>query len=452
MSRLRFDASRAVATDFGVAEERLARELDEFDSCRAEIIEAPFFRLPAQQLADYGAVREASEVGRIFKIANTIHDKIDAVVVLGSDSHAAGPVALRDACCDPYHNELTRGGRGSKPRMYFAGNYLDSDSIGALLNRLRGGGYGENAPESRWAMVVIDPCGQTRETSVVLPHFIAALEASLEGGGESSRASNGDYVIPITGKSGPLRSFATDIGCSEIYDLRDDIPASHSIFTAVGLMPAALLGLDCMKLLEGAVAMNEHFISAAPAQNVVLQYVCTNALLAQRCRVVNVWTEALQSVARWYTQLLDEPLGTTVMTTPSDLVRQTRSARSAASDSCCQPGTVVHHWATSAWRMDPLSSEPFRGGLVKSAQVEATEPPASGALPSEPDSRSTATIPQLLAERMGTTRDAVHQSGYPTTCFELPYIDTYTLGQLFQMLMIATAIETRCRKACPSGV
>ncbi|MFG0262589.1 MAG: hypothetical protein ACF788_09390, partial [Novipirellula sp. JB048] len=438
----------------GVADERVTRMLEELDARRDEILEIPFVRLPAQQLEAYVAVREASEVGRVFKIANTIHDKIDAVVVLAADAHAAGPVALMDACCDPYHNELTRAGRGSKPRMYFAGNHLDNDSIATLLHRLRRGGYGETAPERRWALVVIDPCGQTREASVILPHFIDALQASLATGAQPPGESIGDYLLPITVRSGPLRDFAVEAGCAEIYDLREDIEESHSIFTAAGLLPAALLGLDCMKLLEGAVVMNEHFKSAAAADNMVLQYVATNRLLAKRCRVLSVWTEALESVARWYTQLLNEPLGSTVISKPSDLVRQTALPPCSVSSDRGDRGdrgesrSVVHHWATSAWRMDPLSCAPIASEPTPAEPASAeTRPAIRGG-----ESDSSLTIAQRLGELVGAAHDAVHRAGYPTTRFELPHIDTFTLGQLFQMLMIANAIETRCRKAGSSGV
>ncbi len=94
--------------------------------------------------------------------------------------------------------------------------------------------------------------------------------------------------------------------------------------SSVGLMPAAMLGLDCIKLLEGAVAMNEHFKTAPFEENVVLQYVAVNHLLAQHrdktIRVMSVWSKALESVGLWYDQLLAESngkegLGVTPLTT-----------------------------------------------------------------------------------------------------------------------------------------
>ena len=97
--------------------------------------ETSFLQLPWQQHNAYQQHRKESELGRIFGIANSIHDDIDAVVVLGSESLTLAARALMQACCDPYHNELSRADRGSKPRMYFCDHTYDSDAISTLINR-----------------------------------------------------------------------------------------------------------------------------------------------------------------------------------------------------------------------------------------------------------------------------------------------------------------------------
>ena len=66
-------------------------------------------------------------------MANGIHHEIDAVAVLGIGGSYMGARALMEACCDPYHNELTRAERGSKPRMYFEGNNVDNDARNAFF-------------------------------------------------------------------------------------------------------------------------------------------------------------------------------------------------------------------------------------------------------------------------------------------------------------------------------
>ena len=44
-----------------------------------------------------------------------------------------------------------------------------------------------------------------------------------------------------------------------MFDVPDGVGGRFSVLSAVGLLPAALMGLDVVQLLEGAAAMNEHF-------------------------------------------------------------------------------------------------------------------------------------------------------------------------------------------------
>ena len=77
---------------------------------------------------------------------------------------------------------------------------------------------------------------------------------------------------PLTEHRRKLIIFGGLIGAALFYGDAVLTPAI-SVLSAVGLLPAALMGLDVVKLLEGAVAMNEHFRTAPPQENIVLQFV-----------------------------------------------------------------------------------------------------------------------------------------------------------------------------------
>ncbi len=454
MSLLRFDPSGSIDSDFGVRQDQIDALAGDLNSLRTEMVEtdrrqydsgdvpavkdpldARFFWLPEEQLADYEKDREKSELGRIFKVANGLHNEIDAVAVLGIGGSYMGARAMMDACCDPYHNELTRAARGSKPRMYFEGNNVDNDASAALLSRLSAGGYGESAAEKRFAIVVISKSGGTMETAVAFRQFLAQLESSL---GDAAQDRLGSLVIPVTGTSGKLHELATAIGCDEIFSVPDGVGGRFSVLSSVGLMPAAMLGLDCMKLLDGAVAMNEHFKNADYSDNVVLQYVAVNHLLARErgksIRVMSVWSKALESVGMWYDQLLAESngkegLGVTPLTTVNtrDLHSRHQQHQQGASDK------VFNNVIVESYRSDPLvvgSSDRNQDTLNDIAEK---------------------TLPQIMDAAIRGTNDALHADGRPTTDIILPSLDTHTLGQLFQMLMIATVIEGRLLGINPYG-
>src|SRR6056297_2525379 len=373
MSLLRFDPSGSINDDYGITQSQIDGLKSELEDLRTEMVEtdqhqyesgevpaakqpldARFFWLPEEQLAAYEKDRESSELGRIFSVANGMHDEIDAVVVLGIGSSYMGARAMMDACCDPYHNELSRGARGSKPRMYFEGNNVDNDASAALLNRLAAGGYGDSPAEKRYALVVISKSGGTMETAVAFRQFLSALECSLPDDDEL-----GKRVVPVTGESGKLYDLSKEIGCGEIFTVPEGVGGRFSVLSPVGLMPAAFLGLDCIQLLQGAVAMNEHFKSVPVQENVVLQYVAVNHLLSQHrdksIRVLSVWSKALEAVGLWYDQLLAESngkagLGVTPLTTVNtrDLHSRHQQHQEGAADK------VFNNVIVESNRTDPL--------------------------------------------------------------------------------------------------
>lgn len=454
MSLLRFDASGSIHPEFGITQEQLDELTPQLEALRSEMVEtdrqqydsgeiprekdpldARFFWLPEEQLAAYERDREQSELGRIFKVANGMHDEIDAVAVLGIGGSYMGARAMMDACCDPFHNELSRGSRGSKPRVYFEGNNVDNDASSALLSRLAAGGYGETAAENRWAIVVISKSGGTMETAVAFRQFLAALECSLGADAEKWLSR---LVVPVTGESGKLHDLATELGCSEIFNVPDGVGGRFSVLSAVGLMPAAFLGLDCMQLLEGAVAMNEHFKTAPVSENVVLQYVAVNHLLhvhrQKTIRVMSVWSKALESVGLWYDQLLAESngkdgLGVTPLTTVNtrDLHSRHQQHQQGRNDK------VFNNIIVENYRSDHL-------GVGNSDRNQDTL-----------NDIADKNLPEIMSAAIKGTNDALHEDGRPTTNLILPSINTHTLGQLFQMLMIATVIEGRLLGVNPYG-
>lgn len=454
MKPLRFDPSGAINPEFGITDEQLRafyprlvelrRELIEVD--RAEFtsghvpeakrpLDARFYWLPQELLDGYTLYREASELGRIFKVANTLVDDIDAVVVLGIGGSYMAARAMMEACCHPYHNELSRAGRGSKPRMYFEGNNVDNDASQALLGRLAAGGYNDTPPERRHALVVISKSGQTLETAVATRQFIAALKASL---GDKADKWLPKLVIPVTGEGGKLRDLASAIGCEDVFNVPDGVGGRFSVLSSVGLLPAAFLGLDCMRLLEGAVAMNRHFETAPPEENVVMRYVAVNHLLAEHrgktTRVLSLWSKELEAVGLWYDQLLAESngkdgKGVTPLTTVNtrDLHSRHQQHQQGRNDK------VFNNLIVESCRTDPLpvgSSDWDQDGLNEIADKDLTD---------------------IMAAAIKGTNEALHADQRPTTDIILPTIDTHVLGQLFQMLMIATVIEGKLLGVNPYG-
>ncbi len=454
MISLRFNPQGSFHPEYGITPDDVSSMEPTLNDLRLELIEtdkllyesgdpppekqpldARFLWLPEETLDGYAKNREQSELGRIFKVANSIHDEIDAVAVLGIGGSYMGARAMMEACCDPYHNELSRGARGSKPRMYFEGNNVDNDASSSLLQRLSMGGNGDTLAEKRHAIVVISKSGGTMETAVAFRHFLAALEASLE---PQDRSLLKRLVIPVTGSSGKLYDLSQSIGCDEVFNVPDGVGGRFSVLSSVGVLPAALLGLDCIRLLEGACAMNEHFKTAPLEDNIVMQYVSVNHLLAKHrsksIRVMSVWTKALESFGLWHDQLLAESngkngVGVTPLTTVNtrDLHSRHQQHQQGANDK------VFNNLIVENYRHDAMPigrSDRNQDGLNDIADK---------------------TLPDIMKAAIQGTNDALHADGRPTTDLIIPELDTFALGQLFQMMMIATVIEGRLLQINPYG-
>jgi len=447
-----YDPSGIFLDDTGVSPADLQALAPRLESARTEVLDedlrllaegvvpkekdpldAAFLQLPERILAEYRADQSGSELGRILQTARRLQNAVDRVVVLGIGGSYMGARALMEACCEPYFNELDRGQRGSRPRMYFEGNNVDNDASQGLL-KLLGNGRPAETVEDRWAIVVISKSGATLETAVALRQFLAALKRSL--GGDSQKLA--PLVVPVTGTSGKLFNLANALGCNELFRVPDGVGGRFSVLSAVGLLPAAILGLNVVSLLEGAAAMNEHFRTAPPGENAVLDYVGAGYLLEQECdatiRVLNVWSKALEAVGLWYDQLLAESLGKEGRgATPLTAVN-TRDLHSRAQQhQQGRPDKLFTNLVVDSWRCDPL-----RVGHSELDQDSLND-------------LADKALPEIMTAAIQGTNEAYHGDGRPTANLHLPQVDEFYVGQLFQMLMLATVVEGRLIGINPYG-
>ena len=449
---LQYDPSGAFLERYGITPGELAALSPRLEAARQEVVEvdvrlltegnvppekqpldAEFYLLPEKLLAEYLRLRQDSELGRILATAARLQEAVDRVVVLGIGGSYLGARALMDACCQPYFNELSRGERGGRPRLYFEGCNVDNDASQGLLHLL-GNGRAADRLEERWAVVVISKSGGTLETAVAFRQYLAALRRAV--GGSATRVA--ELVVPVTGTSGKLFDLAQVLGCREIFRIPAGVGGRFSVLSAVGLLPGAVLGLDIMQLLKGAAAMNEHFRTAPPDQNLVLQYVGVCHLLevvrGASIRVLSVWAKALEAAGWWYDQLLAESLGkqgrgATPLTTVTtrDLHSRGQQHQDGRRDK------LITNLIVDQWRWDALAvgpSELNQGGL---------------------DELADKTLLDLMSAAIQGTNAAYRSDGRPTADLHLPMANEYFLGQLLQMLMLATAVEGRLIGINPYG-
>ncbi|MFY8199439.1 MAG: glucose-6-phosphate isomerase [Pirellula staleyi] len=435
MSPLRFDRTGAVNPGEGVGSEQinaaaiqLAKIRDEMTSSALDLkVGNAFVRGPEELLTAYAADRRGSVLGRLFKCASHMHTIVDRVVVLGSRGSCTGAQAILESCCQPFWNDLSRADRGSKPRLYFGGNSFDNDSTQGLLHLLDAHKGKPAASElERWALVVIDRKGETPETSSAFRQFLAALQTSTG----SDRAKLLELLIPVTDQNSRLHESHTQLGSTEIYSIPDGVEDPFSVLSVAGLVPAAMLGVNVIELLQGAVAMTEHFATAPPRENVVLQYVAINHLVEKHrgipLRGLRLWSKALEPFGLWYDQLVTESLGkelagdkTLSMVKTSDLSSRPQQHLHGKWD------TVVNNIFVEEVRFDALPVQ--RGENDMDTVCDASKE----------------TLPEALKRVMVAANDTLKRAGRLSTNLSVPRVDELHMGQLFQMMMLATQLEGR---------
>jgi glucose-6-phosphate isomerase len=399
-------------------------------------LDGGFIDLPQKLLDQFRRKGEVSELGRILSTAAKLRAQAGSVLILGIGGSYMGARALFEALRSSYHNQLPAKNRIDVPRVYFEGNHADNDALQELLDMLQETCVDPEEREERWAAVVISKSGGTLETAVA--YRVLRREAAEYYGNKSERLK--ELFIPITGATGKFRDLCRAEGYAdgEIFTIPDNVGGRYSIFTPVGLVPAAAMGLDVRALLLGAAAMTRRFLEEPFERNPVLQYAAVNYLMAEECgkpiRVLSIWSKKLEALGLWYDQLLSESLG-----------KQGRGAT---------PLTAIEtrDLHSRGQQHQDGARDKFINNLV--VRAPKTQPIAVGMADHNEDdlnSLNRKTLPDILDAALRGTNQAYLEAARPTANLVVPTLSEHTMGQLMQMLMLATVIEGRLMGVNPYG-
>jgi len=183
--------------------------------------------------------------------------------------------------------------------------------------------------------------------------------------------------------------------------------------------------------------MNEYFRTAPAAENILLQFVGVCHLLEERgyaTRVLATWGKHLEAFGFWYDQLLAESLGKhergalpLTMVNTRDLHSRGQQLQEGKRDKLVTNLIVEHS----------------RGDAIQVGKSELNQ--------DQLNELADKTVPDILSAAIAGTNKAYRDDNRPTADIRLPRLDEYTLGQLFQFMMIATAVEGRLIGINPFG-
>ncbi|MGH7445202.1 MAG: glucose-6-phosphate isomerase [Longimicrobiales bacterium] len=370
--------------------------------------ELGFFALPYEQTV----------VQEIRTFAEGVGQSFDTIVVLGIGGSALGTTALQQALLPPFWNELSDEQRDYFPRLYVLDN-IDPTTIGPLLDRL---------DMRRTLFNVVSKSGSTAETMAQYLIVRDRLRSTFAGDVDGERRH---LVFTTDPEKGVLRKLADDEGIATV-PVPPAVGGRFSVLSSVGLLPAALVGVDIAALLAGAAAMDERCRTDALRDNpaalfAALQFAADTQHSAP-IHVMMSYGDRLFGFADWFRQLWAESLGK----------RHDRSGAEVFSG----PTPVKALGPTDQHSQVQLYMEgPFDKTITFLALEDGGTDVAVPNIHPQLDALSYlggSSLGALLdAERVATTH-ALAANGRMNMTITLPRPTAHAVGQLLMMLQIAT--------------
>ena len=356
---------------------------------------------------------QAGIIDAIESAASFVRESFDSFVVLGIGGSALGPIAVQNALNHLRWNELeNRGG----PKFYVEDN-IDPERMASLLDVI---------DIKRTCFNIITKSGRTAET---MSQYLIISNLLKQEVGEGWQK----HIIATTDKeSGNLIKIGKQEGF-RMFVIPDGVGGRFSELTPVGLLPAAVCGIDIRAMLSGAAAMDDRCktddIWKNPALlEAALQYLATEDRNAN-VQVVMPYADSLKYMADWFCQLWAESLGK-------------NKTRKGMAVNCGQTPTKALGVTDQHSQLQLYTEGPF-DKVVTFIKVDNFRKEVEISHGCE-DYQDVAflggkTLNQLLDAELKGTEFALYQAGRMNQTIILPEVSAYTIGQLLFFLEMATA-------------
>jgi glucose-6-phosphate isomerase len=395
----------------GIDPARLDGLADRFRAAHADTAQ----RREAGELGFFALAEGGETVDAIQQFADGAGQAFANVVILGIGGSALGTTALRTALKHPYWNELSDEARDFYPRLYVLDN-VDPATIGPFLDHI---------DLRRTLFNVVSKSGGTAETMSQFLIIRERLRAEL-GDGYTRH-----LLLTTDPEKGVLRALAREESIATL-PVPANVGGRFSVLSAVGLLPAAMVGIDIRALLEGAREMAERCDTPELRRNpagvfAALQYLADTEGDAN-VHVMMPYSDRLRDVADWFRQLWAESLGK----------QRTRGGDEVFAG----PTPVKALGATDQHSQVQLYVEgPFDKTITFLAEREGADDvqiPSAYAHHAELAYLGGHSMGELLRTEMLATEAALTQRGRMNMTLEVDRVDARALGGLFMLLQIAT--------------
>ncbi|HEX3015894.1 MAG TPA: glucose-6-phosphate isomerase [Desulfobacteria bacterium] len=358
---------------------------------------------------------QTAVVSEIVAFADKARHKFTNFVVLGIGGSALGPLAVQQALNHLYYNELPKNLRDGRPRLYVIDN-ADPERFAALLDLM---------DPAETLFNVITKSGSTSET---MSQFMLVRALLKERLGDKYY----EHLVATTdSKGGSLVKIARQEGYRLFY-IPEGVGGRFSELCPVGLLPAAMTGIDIEELLAGAAFMDQWIESKPLAQNPAYLLALLQILAYRKGNNISVlmpYADSLKYIADWYAQLWAESLGKRNDLTGKEVCVGQTPVKAL--------GVTDQHSQVQLYTEGPfdkvitfLRVEEFRREVkIPTDFVELTNLAFLGGH----------SLNELMDAEQRATAYALTKAGRLNNTIILPRVNPFTVGQLLYLFEVETA-------------
>ena len=354
---------------------------------------------------------KTEDFAEIEAAAARISDGADTVAVLGTGGSSLGGQTLTALA------DCGFGPRPAKPRLVFFDN-VDPSTFDAFFR---------TADPARTRFVAVSKSGGTAETLLQTLTCLEWVESKL-----GANAAAKTFTALTEPKPSPLSRIAEDRGMPVLaHDPR--VGGRYSALSNVGLLPAAIAGLDIRAIRGGAKAALDASLNVNAMSSPAVLGAALNIGLGNTggvgASVLMPYQDALQPFAFWFRQLWAESLG--------------KDGNGSLPVNAL--GAVDQHSQLQLYLAGPSDK------LFTLILADATDagPDVAESKDAELDYLSGKRLGDLLEAEQRATAETLIKNGRPTRILRIAQPDERSMGALMAHYMLETILAARLLKVDP---
>ena len=351
------------------------------------------------------------------EIAGQLEGKCDIFVVLGIGGSALGNIALQTALNPFMYN--TDAAQRKGPQLFVFDN-VDPGQLGSFLDWV-----GDKL--ERTYFNVISKSGQTAETA---SQFLIVRQMLLEKFGPEGCK---EHIIATTDTNQGTMRKITDAEGYRSLEVPDGVGGRFSVLSPVGLLSAAVCGIDIDGLLAGAADMDARCKITECMENPAAINAAVNWHYYNRDKKISVmmpYAWGLKDLADWYRQLWAESLGKTNDLSGAKVFVGPTPVKAL--------GTTDQHSQVQLYREGP-NDKLFTFLQVNSFARDLEIGAAPDCAP-ELSYLAGKNMSKLLNDEKLATEYAMLQDKRPCLTVAFDEVNAYTIGQFIYLFEVTTSI------------